>query len=300
MLVVIVITLYVIIFVERVNVWRFFMFWLLVICNILLTLWQIFFIDNLGSHLTVFNNWWGKHSKVRRYVLLKQILFNSMEDDFDMYFAEKCGSSFILILFICNMLSNVYSLLVALSSIALNRFNESFSLLEGQLAFNLALSIIFVIWLFQYIHAHHLQKLRLFLDLFIPKGKFIYQILPVSKNRYLVKAVAELFELTDNQLKLFFAVFADQGELLDQMALANKVLKRKDACQMLSNNKLLLIEMKNFYNAVLAKINQGLLTVNELDEKQSVMAKQVKNLKAYKNGDKFVKQFQVIKELHGK
>ena len=223
-----------------------------------------------------------------------------MEDDFDMYFAEKCGSSFILIFFICNMLSNVYSLLVALSSIALNRFNESFSLLEGQLAFNLALSIIFVIWLFQYIHAHHLRKLQLFLDLFVPKGKFIFQILPVPEDRSSAKGVAKLFELTDNQLKLFFAVFADQGELLDRMVLTNKVLKRKDICQMLSNNKQLLREMNSLYDAILAKINQGLLTVKELDKKQSVMAKQVKNLKAYKNGDKFVKQFQVIKELYGK
>ena len=276
------------------------MFWFLLICNILLTLWQIFFIDNLGSHLTVFNNWWGKHSKVRRYVLLKQILFNSKEDDFDMYFAEKFGSSFILILFICNMLSNVYSLLVALSSIALNRFGDSFSLLEGQFTFNLVLSIIFAIWLFQYIHSRHLRKLQLFLDLFVPKGKFIFQILPVPEDRSSAKAVVKLFELTDNQLKLFFAVFADQGELLDRMALANKVLKRKDACQMLTDNKQLLREMNSLYDAILAKINQGLLTVNELDEKQSVMAKQVKNLKAYKNGDKFVKQFQVIKELHGK
>lgn len=275
------------------------MFWFLLICNILLTLWQIFFIDNLGSHLTVFNNWWGKHSKVRRYVLLKQILFNSKEDDFDMYFAEKCGSSFILILFICNMLSNVYSLLVALSSIALNRFGDGFSLLEGQFTFNLALSIIFVIWLFQYIHAHHLQKLQLFLDLFVPKGKFVFQILPISENQYSSKAVVKLFELTDNQLKLFFAVFADQGELLDRMSLTNKILKRKDVCQMLSNNKQLLREMNNLYDAVLAKINQGLLTVKKLEEKQSVANKQIEHLKARRNGDKFVRQFEVIKELHG-
>lgn len=172
--------------------------------------------------------------------------------------------------------------------------------MEGQLALNLVLLIIFVIWLLRYIHARHLRKLQLFLDLFVPKGKFVFQILPVPEDRSSVKAVIKLFELTDNQLKFFFAVFVDQGELLDQMVLANKILKRKDTYQVLTNNKQLLIEMKNLYDAVLAKINQGLLTVNELDEKQSVMAKQVKNLKAYKNGDKFVKQFQVIKELHGK
>ena len=223
-----------------------------------------------------------------------------MCDDFDMYVAKKRSMPFILIFVLCNMLVNIYTFIAALSVSVTSRFSDCFALLEGQLALNLVLSIIFVIWLLQYIHARHLQKLQLLLDLFVPKGKFIFQILPVPEDRSSAKAVVKLFELTDNQLKLFFAVFADQGELLDRMALANKVLKRKDACQMLTDNKQLLREMNSLYDAILAKINQGLLTVNELDEKQSVMAKQVKNLKAYKNGDKFVKQFQVIKELHGK
>lgn len=276
------------------------MFWLLVICNILLVLWQIFFADDLGSHLIVFDNWWGKHSKIRRYVLLKQFCSNSMCDDFDMYVAKKRSMSFVLIFFLCNMLVNIYTFIAALSVSVTSHFSDCLALLEGQLALNLVLSIIFVIWLFQYIHVRHLRKLQLFLDLFVPKDKFIFQILPVPEDRSSAKAVVKLFELTDNQLKLFFAVFADQGELLDRMVLANKVLKRKDVCQMLTNNKQLLREMKNLYDAVLAKINQGLLTVNELDEKQSVMTKQIKNLKVYRNGEKFVKQFQVIKELHGK
>lgn len=276
------------------------MFLFLVICNILLVLWQIFFADDLGTHLTVFDDWWGKHSKIRRYVLLKQFSSNSMCDDFDMYVAKKRSMSFILIFFLCNMLVNIYTFIAALFVGVTSRFSDCFALLEGQLALNLVLSIIFVIWLFQYIHSRHLRKLQLFLDLFVPKGKFIFQILPVPEDRSSAKAVIKLFELTDNQLKLFFAVFADQGELLDRMVLANKVLKRKDVCQMLSNNKQLLKEMNSLYDAILAKINQGLLTVKELDKKQSVVAKQIKNLKAYRNGDKFVKQFQVIKELHGK
>lgn len=276
------------------------MFWFLVICNILLVLWQIFFADDLGAHLTVFNNWWGKHSKIRRYVLLKQLSSHSMYDDFDMYVMKKRSMSFIFIFFFCNMLVNIYTFIAALSVVVTSRFSDCLALLEGQLALNLALSIIFVIWVFQYIHVRHLRKLRLFLDLFVPKGKFIFQILPVPEDRYSAKTVAKLFELTDNQLKLFFAIFADQGELLDRMSLTNKILKREDTCQMLSNNKQLLTEMKNLYDAVLAKINQGLLTIKKLDKKQSVTAKQIKDLKAYRNGDKFVKQFQVIKELHGK
>lgn len=223
-----------------------------------------------------------------------------MCDDFDMHVVKKRSMFFVLIFFLCNMLVNIYAFIAALSVSVTSHFSDCLALLEGQLALNLVLSIIFVIWLFQYIHVRHLRKLQLFLDLFVPKDKFIFQILPVPEDRSSAKAVVKLFELTDNQLKLFFAVFADQGELLDRMVLANKVLKRKDVCQMLSNNKQLLKEMKNLYDAVLAKINQGLLTVNELDEKQSVMTKQIKNLKAYRNGDKFVKQFQVIKELHGK
>lgn len=276
------------------------MFWLLLICNILLVLWQFFFIDDLGTHLTAFDNWWGKHSKIRRYVLLKQFSSNSMCDDFDMHVAKKRSMSFILIFFLCNMLVNIYTFIAALSVSVTSHFSDCLALLEGQLALNLVLSIIFGIWLFQYIHVRHLRKLQLFLDFFVPKGKFIFQILPVPEDRSSAKAVVKLFELTDNQLKLFFAVFADQGELLDRMILANKVLRRKDVCQMLTNNKQLLIEMKNLYDGVLAKINQGLLTVSELDEKQFAMTKHIKNLKAYRNGDKFVKQFRVIKELHGK
>lgn len=276
------------------------MFWLLLVCNILLVFWQIFFADDLGAHLTVFNNWWGKHSKIRRYVLLKQFSSRSMYDDFDMYVMKKRSMSFIFIFFFCNMLVNIYTFIAALSVFVTSRFSDCLALLEGQLALNLALSIIFVIWVFQYIHVRHLRKLQLFLDLFVPKGKFIFQILPVPEDRYSAKTVAKLFELTDNQLKLFFAIFADQGELLDRMSLTNKILKREDTCQMLSNNKQLLTEMKNLYDAVLAKINRGLLTIKKLDKKQSVTAKQIKDLKAYRNGDKFVKQFQVIKELHGK
>lgn len=44
----------------------------LIICNLLLVVWQLFFIDDLGSNFKVNDNWWGKHSRIQRDFLLDQ------------------------------------------------------------------------------------------------------------------------------------------------------------------------------------------------------------------------------------
>lgn len=281
------------------------MIWL-IICNLLLVAWQIFFMDDMGEHFSFHKNWWLKHSRIRRYVLLdRSISIDEKNDDFDDFVCSRHFSGFFIISFILNCLFDVVTIFELIlfyipGYLSASDISDSWTLAYVQLGVNLVLSIIFAVWTYKYICLRHLRKLRLFLDFFVPTDKVIYQILSVSEARCSLKAVVKLFRLTDNQLKFFFATFADQGELLDRMSLANKVLKRKDVHQMLSNNEQLSMEMNNLYDAVLSKINQGLLPVKELEKKQSTANKQIEHLKAHRNGDKFVKQFQVIKELHEK
>lgn len=281
------------------------MIWL-IICNLLLVAWQLFFIDDMGEHFNFYKSWWLKHSRIRRYILLdRSISIDEKKDDFDDFICSRRFSGFFIIFFILNCLLDVVTIFELIlfyvpGYLSASDISDSWTLAYVQLGINLVLSIVFAVWTYKYVCLRHLRKLRLFLDFFAPTDKVIYQILSVSEARCSLKAVVKLFRLTDNQLKFFFATFADQGELLDRMSLANKVLNRKDVCQMLSNNEQLSMEMNNLYDAVLSKINQGLLTVKKLEEKQSVANKRIEHLKARQNGDSFVKQFQVIKELHEK
>ncbi len=281
------------------------MIWL-IICNLLLIFWQIFFMDDIGEHFNFHKSWWLKHSRIRRYVLLdRSISIDEKKDDFDDFVCSRHFSGFFIISFILNCLFDVVTIFELIlfyipGYLSASDISDSWTLAYVQLGINLVLSIIFAVWTCKYIYLRHLRKLRLFLDFFAPTDKVIYQTLSVSEARCSLKSVVKLFGLTNNQLKFFFSVFADQGELLDRIVLANKILKRKDVHQMLSNNEQLSMEMNNLYRAVLSKINQGLLTVKKLEEKQSVANKQIEHLKARKNGDSFVKQFQVIKELHEK
>lgn len=281
------------------------MIWL-IICNLLLVAWQIFFIDDMGEHFNFHKSWWEKHSRIRRYILLDcSVSIDEKKDDFDDFVCSRHFSGFFIISFILNCLFDVVTIFELIlfyipGYLSASDISDSWTLAYAQLGINLVLSIIFAVWTYKYICFRHLRKLRLFLDFFVPTDKVIYQILSVSEARCSLKAVVKLFGLTNNQLKFFFSVFADQGELLDRIALANKILKRKDVHQMLSNNEQLSMEMNNLYDAVLSKINQGLLTVKMLEKKQSAANKQIEHLKVRQNGDKFVKQFQVIKELHRK
>ncbi len=104
--------------------------------------------------------------------------------------------------------------------------------------------------------------------------------------------------MSDNQLDFFFSAFANKGELLDRMMLANKILKRNDAERVVKNNQQLANELKSIYRDVLSTMDHSLSAVTNLEKKQKIAGKQLQKLNANRDGDNFVKQFKVIKELH--
>lgn len=113
-------------------------------------------------------------------------------------------------------------------------------------------------------------------------------------------ALVSAYYISDRFGCFFLSVFADQGELLDRISVANKLLKEKDAKTMVDSNRKLREEINKLYIDVLDKIKEGLTVVKNLERKQKVADKQVKVLSFHNKGEIYVKQFEVVKELHRK
>lgn len=271
------------------------LFWFLLSCNFLLILWTIFFFDDLGDHL----HWWEKRSLVRRYVLLDRFISNEKDkDDFDEYIADSHLSIFS---FFVNVVVNFWSFVnMLLEFFGKGHLNDGLIILGIQLAFNLFTSFVFLILTLRYIKQHNLRDLKLFLNFFVPGRKVIYQILPIYDRRYSLAIIGKMFNLSNTQIAFFLSVFADQGELLDRISVANKMLKEKDVKSMVDSNRKLREEINELYSETLDKIKQGLAIVKNLERKQNVADKQVKVLSFHNKGENYVKQFEVVKELHRK
>lgn len=271
------------------------LFWFLLSCNFLLILWTIFFFDDLGDHL----HWWEKRSLVRRYVLLDRFISNEKDkDDFDEYIADSHLSIFS---FFVNVVVNFWSFVnMLLEFFGKGHLNDGLIILGIQLAFNLFTPFVFLILTLRYIKQHNLRDLKLFLNFFVPGRKVIYQILPIYDRRYSLAIIGKMFNLSNTQIAFFLSVFADQGELLDRISVANKMLKEKDVKSMVDSNRKLREEINELYSETLDKIKQGLAIVKNLERKQNVADKQVKVLSFHNKGENYVKQFEVVKELHRK
>lgn len=123
------------------------------------------------------------------------------------------------------------------------------------------------------------------------------------KNAELVShraIIGKMFNLSNTQIAFFLSVFADQGELLDRISVANKMLKEKDVKSMVNSNRKLTEEINELYSETLDKIEQGLTIAKNLERKQNIANKQVRLLSFHDKGENYVKQFEVVKELHKK
>lgn len=271
------------------------LFWFLLSCNFLLMLWTIFFADDLGDHL----HWWEKRSLVRRYVLLDRFISNEEDkDDFDEYIAD---NGLIIFSFFINCIVNFWSFVnVLLEVFGKGHLHNGLIILGIQLALNLVVSFVFLILTLRYIKQHNLRDLKVFLDFFVPGRKVIYQVLSIYDRSYLLVIIGKMFNLSNTQIAFFLSVFANQGELLDRMSVANKMLKEKDAKTMVDSNRKLAEEINKLYDDVLNKIKEGLTVVKNLERKQKIADRQVKVLSFHNKGENYVKQFEVVKELHRK
>ncbi len=161
----------------------------LIICNLLLVVWQLFFIDDLGSNFKVNDNWWGKHSRIQRYFLLDQFFSEEKaKGDFVDFIDRQRFSTFFMSMFLLNMLFNAvtafYFLLCLAAKIAGHLatvdISRGWKFLYVQLVINLVLSLVFAEWTHKYVRLHHLRRLQLFLDFFVPTDKFIWQFVSVE------------------------------------------------------------------------------------------------------------------------
>lgn len=271
------------------------LFWFLLSCNFLLILWTIFFVDDLGDHL----HWWEERSLVRRYVLLDRFISNEEDkDDFDEYIAD---NGLIIFSFFINCIVNFWSFVnILLEVFGKGHLHNGLIFLGIQLALNLATSFVFLILTLRYVKQHNLRDLKVFLDFFVSGRKVIYHILPIYDRRYPLAIICKMFNLSNTQIAFFLSVFADQGELLDRISVANKMLKEKDVKSMVNSNRKLTEEINELYSETLDKIEQGLTIAKNLERKQNIANKQVRLLSFHDKGENYVKQFEVVKELHKK
>lgn len=82
--------------------------------------------------------------------------------------------------------------------------------------------------------------------------------------------------------------------------MATNVLKREDTDKLIAANQKLEKEIKSVYFDLMGHLSDGLQKVDELNCRQAVIKQELDKLKAQTASNNYVKQFEVIKELHEK
>lgn len=92
----------------------------------------------------------------------------------------------------------------------------------------------------------------------------------------------------------------NDGQLLDRLNVATNVLKREDADKLIVANPKLEKEIKSVYFDLMGHLSDGLQKVDDLNRRRAVIKQKLDKLKSQTASGDYVKQFEVVKELHKK
>lgn len=110
--------------------------------------------------------------------------------------------------------------------------------------------------------------------------------------------VYRAIQLNQNGFKIVYAELLNDGQLLDRLNVATNVLKREDADKLIAANQKLEKEIKSVYFELMEHLQDGLQKVDDLNRRQSVAKQELEKLKTQTTSNDYVKQFEVVKELH--
>lgn len=169
------------------------------------------------------------------------------------------------------------------------------------LVVNVILLSIEMVCLTRYYKDRHKKQIGPILDFLFPDGEQLFD--KVSFERQEQAAMYRVYraiQLNQNDFKIVYAELLNDGQLLDRLNVATNVLKREDTDKLIAANQKLEKEIKSVYFDLMGHLSDGLQKVDELNCRQAVIKQELDKLKAQTASNNYVKQFEVIKELHEK
>lgn len=166
---------------------------------------------------------------------------------------------------------------------------------------NVILLSIEIFRLIKYYNARHKKQIEPILDFLFPDGEQFFD--KISFERQAQAAMYRVYravQLNQNDFKIVYAELLNDGQLLDRLNVATNVLKREDADKLIAANQKLEKEIKSVYFDLMEHLSDGLQKVDELNCRQAVIKQKLDKLKAQTTSGDYVKQFEVVKELHKK
>lgn len=174
-------------------------------------------------------------------------------------------------------------------------------LLVFLLVTNVILLSIEIFRLIRYYNARHKKQIEPILDFLFPNGEQLFSKISFERQEQAVMhRVYRAIQLNQNDFKVVYAELLNDGQLLDRLNMATNVLKREDADKLIAANQKLEKEIKSVYFELVEHLQDGLQKVDDLNRRRAVIKQKLDKLKSQTTSGDYVKQFEVIKELHKK
>lgn len=169
------------------------------------------------------------------------------------------------------------------------------------LVVNVILLSIEVACLTKYYKARHKKQIEPILDFLFPDGEQLFDKVSFERQEQAAMyRVYRLIQLNQDDFKIVYVELLKDGQLLDRLTVATNVLKCEDANKLIATNKKLEKEIKSVYFDLMEHLLNGLQKVDDLNHRQTVANRELDKLKTQTTSNNYVKQFEVVKELHKK
>lgn len=166
---------------------------------------------------------------------------------------------------------------------------------------NLILLNIEVFRLIRYYNARHKKQIEPILDFLFPNGEQLFSKISFERQKQVaMHRVYRAIQLNQNDFKIVYAELLNDGQLLDRLNVATNVLKCEDADKLIAANQKLEREIKSVYFDLMGHLSDGLQKVDDLNRRRAVIKQKLDKLKSQTTSVDYVKQFEVVKELHKK
>ena len=166
---------------------------------------------------------------------------------------------------------------------------------------NLILLNIEVFRLIRYYNARHKKQIEPILDFLFPNGEQLFSKISFERQEQAaMHRVYRAIQLNQNDFKIVYAELLNDGQLLDRLNVATNALKREDADKLIAANQKLEREIKSVYFDLMGHLSDGLRKVDDLNRRRAVIKQKLDKLKSQTTSGDYVKQFEVVKELHKK
>lgn len=265
---------------------------ILIIASILLAVCMYFVLDVIipGAPYWI-EDWANHHCQILAYFHLRASDFDDIELGNDFYESELsffpigCWTFLEIMSFDLLGIFSVWSLIFSFIHVPIPGFTRIFVNSFALFVFFDALIVAFALFkLARYVHLHQISNLGVFLDFYVPQGFSIGDLFGLASTEQDLAPVCRMLRMQGADLSLCLATINKNQNLIARVKLANKILNRKNAVELVNNNSALKVELANVANDFKSQIQVGLDVVAQYKENYNkrqgdILVKRLRGLK---------------------